>query len=101
MNQIEWKHCFVPSFDGPGPVIEIKDDCETYCATVPDGSSPIEMCQAFAATYDFNGERDSIACSWHTYRDGGDMWVEENGGMFRLEAYSQPTRDAHGFVEMC
>jgi len=101
MNRIEWQNCFIHDFIGSEPVIEIKDDCETYCATMPYGSTPFEAVQDFARTYDFNGETDSIACSWHTYRDAGDAWEQENGGSFRLESCANPSSEAHGFAEMC
>ena len=101
MNQTEWQNCSIQDFVGSGPVIEIKDDCETYCATMPEGYTPFEAVQDFARTYDFNGEADSIACSWHTYRDAGDTWKQKNGGAFRLEAYADPTSEARGFAEMC
>ena len=101
LTAIDWENCFISDFTGDGPGVEIPDDSEPYCATIPDGMTAREMCVAFARTYDFNGEENcDITCSCEEYRDDQDSWILENAFGFRVVQYASPAefRGEAGFA---
>jgi hypothetical protein len=98
---MEWDNCHIHKFNGGGPVIEIKDDCESYCATIPEGMPPRDLVAEFAQTYDFNGEPGEIICSARIYEDVGDSWREINAFGFRVVPYTQPIPGATAYAQFC
>ncbi|MGC1582706.1 MAG: hypothetical protein WA766_14560 [Candidatus Acidiferrales bacterium] len=52
-TKIEWNNCYAADFEGVLPAIEIKDDCETYCATLGN-MTPEQAVEEFVRTYDYN-----------------------------------------------
>ena len=101
-TKINWESCFISGFAGSGPAVEIKDDCETYCATIPEEMTAREMAEEFARTYDFNGEPGcDISCSCNTFVDAGDSWDLEDGFSFRVTQFTEPASNATGFATFC
>jgi hypothetical protein len=79
---IDWTLGGVELLDGNGLAVEIKDDCETYCALVPEGSTPAEMVFEFCRTYDFNGSLAAVPCSAQVFDGSGDSWQPVNAWQF-------------------